>query len=143
MLGRFYATHEGLDFLELAIGESLGEARTSDVGAQLSAVMNYLRTVLLHVPFKETMQRTPSFTSSFDVDAWRDDSAKRPLASFRLPAPMTWRTAVAPENRAVIENRIATFGEHAAGLGKFTRTMFAKDLRRRLVTAPSTALAAS
>jgi len=37
------------------------------------------------------------------------------------------------EVRAVLEHRLATFGEHPATLGKFTRTMFAKDLRRRLV----------
>jgi hypothetical protein len=26
--------------------------------------------------------------------------------------------------------KVATFGEHPAGLGKFTRSMFARDLRR-------------
>jgi hypothetical protein len=39
---------------------------------------------------------------------------------------------VEPEKKALIENRLATFGEHPAGLGKFTRTMFARDLRRIL-----------
>jgi hypothetical protein len=39
-----------------------------------------------------------------------------------------------PEIRAALEHRLATFGEHPATLGKFTRTMFAKDLRRTLVS---------
>jgi hypothetical protein len=42
------------------------------------------------------------------------------------------RPAPFPLGARVILNRIETFGEHAAGLGKFTRTMFAKDLRRKL-----------
>jgi hypothetical protein len=46
---------------------------------------------------------------------------------------------VEPEKKALIENRIATFGEHPAGLGKFTRTMFARDLRRTLVAPGSRA----
>jgi hypothetical protein len=33
----------------------------------------------------------------------------------------------------VIANRLRTFGEHPSGLGKFTRTMFARELRRSLV----------
>ncbi|MEP7344427.1 MAG: cobalamin-dependent protein [Gemmatimonadaceae bacterium] len=133
MLGRFYATHEGLDFLQLAIAESLGDRLDAEGRDELAAVMDYLRTVLLHVPFRETMRRTPSFTAAFDVEGWRDADFARPLASFRLPAPLTWRTAMDEEKRAVIEKRISDYGEHASGLGKFSRTMFAKDLRRKLV----------
>jgi hypothetical protein len=40
---------------------------------------------------------------------------------------------VDPRNRALIEAKLATFGEHPAGLGKFTRTIFARQLRRALV----------
>lgn len=133
MLGRFYALHDGLDFLQMAITELLAETLDSDGRAQLAAVMDYLRTVLLHVPFRETMQLSPSFTAGYDVEAWRDSRDGAPLAAFRLPEPLTWQTTMDPENRAVIEKRIADYGEHAAGLGKFTRTMFAKDLRRMLV----------
>ncbi len=32
---------------------------------------------------------------------------------------------------------VTIFGEHPAGLGKFTRTLFAHDLRRSLVTHPA------
>jgi hypothetical protein len=132
MLGRFYATHEGLDFVQLAIAESLGSGFDAATRTQLAAVMDYLRTVLLHVPFRETMQRTPSFTASYDVEAWRAADFARPLASFPLAAPRTWRTAMDAGRRSLIEKRITDYGEHAAGLGKFTRTMFAKDLRRSL-----------
>ena len=84
MLGRFYATHEGLDFLQLAIAESLGDRLDAEGRDELSAVMDYLRTVLLHVPFRETMRRTPSFTAAFDVEAWRDaDFARPPIARSR------------------------------------------------------------
>jgi radical SAM superfamily enzyme YgiQ (UPF0313 family) len=141
MLGRFYATHEGLDFLQQAIAESLGDRLTDDAREELGAVMDYLHTVLLHVPFRETMQRTPFFTASYDVEAWRDADYAQPLASFRTITRVTYRTAMDPEKRAVIENRIATFGEHAAGLGKFTRTMFAKDLRRKLLSSDAAVLA--
>lgn len=133
MMGRFYATHEGLDFVQMTIGEVLGGRLDRSGKEELGAVMDYLRTVLLHVPFKETMQRNPSFTASYDVEAWRDADFARPLASFRTPGPVVYRSHMDPEKRAVIEHRIATFGEHSNGLGKFTRTMFAKDLRRKLV----------
>ncbi len=143
MLGRFYATHEGLDYMQMTIGEAVPGGLDAEGTAELSAVMDYLRTVLLHVPFRETMQRRPTFTSAFDVEAWRDADYQRPLGSFRLPAAQTWATAMDPEKRAIIEKRIADYGEHAAGLGKFTRTMFAKDLRRKLLATGSEAFAGS
>jgi radical SAM superfamily enzyme YgiQ (UPF0313 family) len=141
MLGRFYATHEGLDFVQMTIGEVLAGRLDAAGRAELNAVMDYLRAVLLGVPFKETLRRTPSFTASYDVEAWRDADYARPLVSFRTAAPVTYATAMDPEKCAVIEHRIATFGEHATGLGKFTRTMFAKDLRRKLASAGSEAFA--
>jgi len=137
MLGRFYATHEGLDFLQLAIATALGDRLTSAAREELVAVMDYLRAVLLHVPFRESMNLQPSFTAWHNVQAWRDAEYARPLAAFRSEAAVTCSTGMDPEKRAIIENRLATFGEHAAGLGKFTRTMFAKDLRRRLLTPES------
>lgn len=49
---------------------------------------------------------------------------------FRLPLLLEAR--VSPERKALIETRIATFGEHPSGLGKFTRSMFAQDLQRKV-----------
>jgi hypothetical protein len=96
----------------------------------LSTVMQYLRGVQLHVPFRGTMAESRAWTSSYDVEAWRADGYAKPLAAYRHASPQQYVARVDPEKRAVIENRLATFGEHAAGLGKFTRTMFAQDLRR-------------
>jgi hypothetical protein len=133
MLGRFYATHAALDFLERAIAAELGPRHSGDTPEALRSVIDYLRTVILHVPFRETMGRRPSFRSAYDVEAWREAGYARPLATFRTATSVTYRTAMDPAKQAVIENRIDTFGEHASGLGKFTRTMFAQDLRLRLV----------
>jgi hypothetical protein len=134
MLGRFFATHEGLDFMQLAIAEAVGTL-DAEGRAQLAAVMDYLRTVLLHVPFRETMRQAPTFSSAWDVEAWHAAGEGRRLAEFRTPEPVVYRSTMDPEARAVIEERIASYGEHAAGLGKFTRTMFARDLRRTLAGA--------
>jgi hypothetical protein len=43
---------------------------------------------------------------------------------------------ISPETQAKITTRVSTFGEHPAGLGKFTRTMFAQDLRRTVANKP-------
>jgi hypothetical protein len=51
------------------------------------------------------------------------------LATYSQALP----TTVEPSRRALIETKVATFGEHPSGLGKFTRTMFAQDLRRTLL----------
>ena len=56
------------------------------------------------------------------------------------PHPRLYREAgittlrVEPEG-ATLDERLATYGEHASGLGKFTRTLFARDLRRTLESA--------
>ncbi|MEK7830775.1 MAG: hypothetical protein AAB401_06805, partial [Acidobacteriota bacterium] len=54
-----------------------------------------------------------------------------------LGRPITFATKVEADKRALIENRLATFGEHPSGLGKFTRTLFAQDLRRTMIRAES------
>jgi hypothetical protein len=94
--------------------------------------MDYLRSVLLHAPFARTLQDTPTWTTSYDVVAWREDRYEQPLERYRLPDAKEVVTSIDPSRKAVIMSRIATFGEHPAGLGKFTRTMFAHDLRRTL-----------
>jgi hypothetical protein len=134
MMGRFYVTQDSVDFLEMAIKSALGRALIPSISEELAAVTDYLRCMLLHVPFGETMQRAGTFISTYDIEAWRTVRDERPLSAFRTPAPMTWQTSMDPEMRAVLEQRLATFGENPATLGKFTRTMFAKDLRRMLVS---------
>lgn len=132
MLGRFYVLHEGLDFLRVTILAATGAHPVPPHHQQLDAVIGYLRCVLLHVPFAESLAAAPVWTSSYDVEAWSADGYSKPLGHWRHDKPRSLSTAVEPGKKALIENRLATFGEHPAGLGKFTRTMFARDLRRIL-----------
>gem|GEM_PF-6551323 len=39
---------------------------------------------------------------------------------------------MAPDKKALILTRVNTFVEHPSGMGKFTRAIFARDLRRSL-----------
>ncbi len=143
MLGRFYATTEALDFLEAGIADALGESFTEAKQALLLTVTSYLRSMLIHVPFIETLNATPRWTTSFDIETWHCEGHVQSLDHYQYLTPQTFATTIDPGRKALIENRIATFGEHPAGLGKFTRTMFARDLRRELVseTPQSTATA--
>lgn len=134
MIGRFYLTSDALAFLRAGVASAL-EARSADTDpALLDAVMDYLDCMLLGVPFLATMAEHRTLMASHDVEGWQRDGYSRPLSTYELPAPVTYTTTIEPRVRAVLENRLATFGEHPAGLGKFTRTMFARDLRRTLVT---------
>ncbi len=141
MMGRFYAAPEALEFLGEVLKAATGPEIASDVQEQLDAVMSYLSGVMLHVPFKESLRSAPSWSSSYDVEAWRDEHYSKTLAAYRMSAPRTFQTWVDSQRRAVIENRIGTFGEHPSGLGKFTRTMFARDFRRTVREAESVSAA--
>jgi hypothetical protein len=136
MLGRFYVTHDALDFLRQAVHAATDDALSAGVREQTNDVVEYLRCLLLHSPFSDTLSSTPAWKGSFDVEAWRDEKYEKPLSAYRYPATRTFATAVEPDRKALIENRIRTFGEHPSGLGKFTRTMFARDLRRTLISVP-------
>jgi hypothetical protein len=138
MLGRFYATQEAIDFLEMGIVDCLASRNEKDDPEARATVMQYLRSVVLHVPFAEVMEECPAWTTAFDLAAWEREGYSRPLEGYRLEEPITLRTTVPPDRKAQILTRIQTFGEHPSGLGKFTRTMFARDLRRTL--APAEAL---
>ncbi|MFN0110116.1 MAG: hypothetical protein ACKVZH_14770, partial [Blastocatellia bacterium] len=135
MLGRFYLTQEAIEFLETTISAMLDKAELRSEPAVLKATTDYLRCVLLHVPFAEALQANPEWTTSYDVEAWHRDGYAHHLEKYDLGQPTTFATTVEAGKRALIEGRIATFGEHSSGLGKFTRTMFAQDLRRAMVRA--------
>ncbi len=132
MIGRFYVFHEGLEFLHKALVETLGDSLSGEKSRMLRSVIGYLGAVLLHVPFAETLVKMPEWNTTYDVEQWRDEHYEKPLETYRFTEPRTFDTAVSPDTRAKITSRITTFGEHPAGLGKFTRTMFARDLRRSL-----------
>jgi hypothetical protein len=130
MLGRFYATQDSLTYLATAIASILEETGRQLARPQLDAVIGYLHCALLHVPFAESLDQEPVFTAVYDVDSWRCEGYAAPLSAYRLDAPLACSTAVNADRSLLIRSRIAAFGEHPSGLGKFTRTMFARDLRR-------------
>lgn len=133
MIGRFYVFHEGLDFLHTTLTEMLGSSLDAEKDTMLRAVTDYLGAVLLHVPFAKTLLEEHEWTTTYNVEQWRDEQYRKPLDEYRFTRSRSFHTSVSSDTRAKITSRITTFGEHPAGLGKFTRTMFARDLRRSLV----------
>lgn len=130
MLGRFYVAHEGLDFVESVVRALLDAEGQSYDAEQLDTVFRYLHDAVLHTPFKETMEKRVFWTTRWDVERWANENYKKPLSEYRFDADRTFEGTVAPEKKRLITTKVDTFGEHASGLGKFTRTMFARDLRR-------------
>jgi radical SAM superfamily enzyme YgiQ (UPF0313 family) len=136
MLGRFYATMPSLEFLETVLSSALGE-RGED-RSLVPVVMSYLRAVALDVPFARSLNRQESWVATHDIEAWMHDRPQKPLAAYALPAARTVHARVSADTRKLLESRLETFGEHPAGLGKFTRSMFARDLRRQMPPAAVT-----
>jgi hypothetical protein len=137
MIGRFKITRETLQFLESTIAGALG-CMEETKREMLRAVMEYLQTVILHSPFAATLAAVPSpWRTSYDIETWRQEGYARSLECYRFPEARIFFSVLEPKRKSLIEARVATFGEHPAGLGKFTRTMFAQDLRRTLVPAYS------
>jgi len=143
MLGRFYATDAALDFLESCIASALKSRGASFDPRVLADLMRYMRAVALAVPFAESSAKRVAFESAYDIEGWAKDGYLRPLADCRFDVPRRFVAATEPARRALILSKIETFGEHPAGLGKFTRTMFARDLRRSLEPAAVDARASS
>ncbi|HUR28961.1 MAG TPA: hypothetical protein VM509_12300, partial [Planctomycetota bacterium] len=117
---------------EQSIASALTDRKAAFDRHMLSTLMSYMRAVALSVPFAETSAKSVAFESEFDVEGWAKDGYLRPLAEHRFDAPRQFIARTEPARRALILSKIATFGEHPSGLGKFTRTMFARDLRRTL-----------
>lgn len=141
MEGRFFVTPESLEFLETGVRAALGDALTGEAEEELRSIMDYLRGVALHSPFEDSLAEEPTWTTRYDVVSWREDGFERPLSEYRLPEPVKCRTRLPEERQAVLEQRLETFGESPTGLGKFTRTMFATDLRRDAVVGDREAVA--
>ncbi|HKK30324.1 MAG TPA: radical SAM protein, partial [Alphaproteobacteria bacterium] len=131
MIGRFIVLNDTLAFLQQAVSDLLDPA-DADSQEMLSAICNYYRSVLLHVPFKATLDTEPVWDTEYDVEAWRQTGFQKPLREFRYAQRERFPTRVDPAVKSVLLSRIDTFGEHAAGLGRFTRTMFANDFRRKI-----------
>jgi radical SAM superfamily enzyme YgiQ (UPF0313 family) len=136
MIGRFYATEAALEFLRRSVADSLTQAGADFDPSQLQTVVDYLRAALLHAPFETEMAEECSWSSLYDIEAWAGDGYARPLSQYRCEPVRTLRAYVEPERQALIRAKIQMFGEHPSGLGKFTRTMFARDLRRSFQREP-------
>lgn len=134
LAGRFYATHAALDFLRDAMLAELPDL-DDDEREALHTVIEYLRAVQLTAPFGRSLEETPGWTSRYDVESWREGGFDRDLSEHRFERERRFSTSMEPRRRELIESRIETFGERPSQMGKFTRTMFAQDLRRSLVPA--------
>ncbi len=132
MIGRFILLKEALAFLKGIATELLADAG-EDVNGMMEAIFGYYDAVMLHVPFEETLAQTPVWQTDYDVEAWQASDFEPELSRFRFAERQGFETAIAPGVRATLSARIRTFGEHPAGLGRFTRTMFATDFRRRVI----------
>jgi radical SAM superfamily enzyme YgiQ (UPF0313 family) len=143
MIGRFYATSDALDFLRDGLAVATGQTLDEPGLEQLQAVMAYLRSVMLYAPFTESLGVAPAWNSAYDIEKWSGENYSRPLGEYHFGEKRRFQTVVDEKQKAVIENRIRTFGEHPAGLGKFTRTMFARDFRRVVLPTAATASVAS
>ena len=133
MLGRFYSEYHSIEYLESAIQTMIDT--TGGSGAQQAAVFDYLRCTVLQAPFGESLEAVRYWNTSYDVEQWRREEYRRPLQDYRFGEPRSFPAVLASERKIVLQTRLATFGEHPAGLGKFTRSMFARDLRRSVTAA--------
>lgn len=133
MIGRFFVLPEALDFLEeVLLSLCPTDATGEETREMASCVIDYYRRVMLHAPFNTTLDAAPEWSSSYDIEAWRANDFKTPLREYRLDEPMWKRAHVEDRVKSLIRSRLETFGEHPQGMGRFTRTMFAKDLRRKI-----------
>ncbi len=132
MIGRFFVLPEALDFLETTLMSLVEEKETADGPEMVHCVSDYFRSVMLHAPFANSLEATPVWSTLYDVDAWRQADYATPLSAHSLKAEKDFQTSIDPRTKSLILSRLKTFGEHPQGMGRFTRTMFAKDLRRQL-----------
>jgi len=132
MLGRFFVTQEALAFLEQVISKALSQAAPEVDLEPLGDVIDYLRNMLLHSPFAQSVAEEVQWDTVYDVEAWAENGYQEPLTRHRSLVA-TLHAHVEPERRKLIETKVKTFGDHPSGLGKFTRTMFARDLRRTII----------
>jgi radical SAM superfamily enzyme YgiQ (UPF0313 family) len=133
MIGRFVIIQDALDFLHAGISSLIENDATGTKQEMMQDIIQYYRSVMLHVPFAETLEEIPIWTTSHDIISWRQGRYAKPLENYRYSQPMQFATKVPSNTKSVLKSRIETFGEHPSGMGRFTRTMFAQDLRRQIV----------
>jgi hypothetical protein len=102
---------------------------SGDLGGNLLS-----KYAMLSTPFAESLEDAPIWSTWYDIEAWRDGDFDGSLESFRFSSPRDFATRVDPRVKSVLLKRLDTFGEHPTGLGRFTRTMFAQDFRREIIS---------
>jgi len=122
MLGRFYRTADCLAFLEQVTIGLLGDDGIDP--EERHSVFGYLRGALLGVPFRESLTARVHWDAGFDVRQWAEDGYARPLASYRLPAPMRFIGTTPADVREGPPAKVPTFGAPPAGPGKVQETKF-------------------
>jgi radical SAM superfamily enzyme YgiQ (UPF0313 family) len=143
MIGRFFVGADATAFLETAVRAALKGREDRASSAEIDAVFAHLRAVQLYAPFGENLGRREDVAAAYDVDAWLAATPRRALREFAYEAPRRFVAAVASEKRTSIETRLRTFGENPQGMGKFTRTMFARDFRRTLAATDDVAISSA
>ena len=107
----------------------------------LDAIFGYYDSIMLHVPFSKTLNSAPVWKTDYDLLAWRKSDFDPELQRFKFGSPQKFQTKVDQRIKSTLTSRIDTFGEHASGLGRFTRTMFATDFRRQIAPASDKVIA--
>lgn len=136
MTGRFIILKDSLEFLQSTVTELLDDAGagTNSIG-MMDSIFEFYNCVMLHVPFSETLASTPDWKTDYDVIGWREAGYNADLGAHRFASSKNFSTKIEPRIIDTLTSRIETFGEHASGLGRFTRTMFATDFRRQVSAA--------
>lgn len=129
MTGRFIILKDALDFLQMTANALLADT-DEDTKGMLSSIFDYYNSVMLHTPFLQTLEAEPVWNTQYDLIAWRESGYAGALTDYRLGDARKYATKIDPRIKSTLSSRIDTFGEHASGLGRFTRTMFANDFRR-------------
>jgi hypothetical protein len=134
MIGRFFVVSAALQLLQSAIVSVCPQSPADETA--LENIIQYLRCVLLSAPLSESLNETHEFRAIYDIESWHKEGYAKKLDLYRFSEPKAFSAAVDSELKSMMESRIKTFGEHPSGLGRFTRTMFARDLRRKLTPLP-------
>lgn len=135
MLGRFFVTQDALTFLAESIRSVCKLDSTEN--DSLEHLIDYLRKVMLHSPFSESLETKTAWDTIYDVQAWSEGNYSKPLSEYRTTST-TLSAEVETDRKEMIKKKIETFGDHPSGLGKITRTMFARDMRRTIQASQTT-----
>lgn len=91
----------------------------------------------------ENRDEEPAVTFEYDVRAFEEDQRPGPVASYRLPAPKTYRFALDDVQSELIERYISIYGATPVGLGRILSKVYVRKLFRHPVETDAVLEAAS